>query len=123
MKNELENRICPYSGEEFRPKRRNQIYAKPEYRIAHNNEKGKAKREKTSLVNKALSKNREILERILESKTTATVHKEFLRGAGFSFRVFTHLVQDKDSKATFYGVYGHAFKKIDNEHYKIIRNG
>ena len=118
----LDKRICPFSGEEFIPKRRNQIYAKSGYRIAHNNEVGRAKREKTSKLNKILFKNAEILKGILKGANTKKVHREFLRGAGFSFDGFTGLVEDKASNTIFYGVYGFGFKKIDNEYFKIIKN-
>ena len=117
----LDKKKCPFSGEEFVPKRRNQVYAKPEYRIAHNNEKGRIKREKTSKLNKILFNNAQILERLLDGIRSRTVHSERLIGMGFSFKAFTHLHSDKVSEKTFYAVYGFALRKIDSDNFKIIR--
>ena len=123
MISKKEIKICPYSGEEFTPKRNNQIYARSEYRIAHNNDKNNAKRMLMAPVNKSLSKNREILESILGSENENEVHTQFLRGKGFDFGVFTGFYNNPNYDNLSYEIYQFHFVKINNEYYKIYRNG
>lgn len=83
-------RTCPHSGEEFYPKRHNQRFAHPSYRIAfHNNMNNEIRRARYFVDNK-LHKNYSILLEIMKEKEQESFHKEFLIGKGFSFDVKTH---------------------------------
>ena len=85
-----EKRVCPYSSEEFVPKRHNQRFAYPSYRIAfHNNANNEIRRARAFVDNK-LHKNYSILLELLNGKQEGKFHKEFLNGKGYSFNVLTH---------------------------------
>ncbi len=123
MKTNIPKRICPYSGIEFTPKRSNQVFANKECRIAFNNRKHNEKRKRLAFINKPLLKNYDILSQILGSQSEKVFHKEYLRGTGFSFSVFTNLHKDQNSNSYYYSVYNFYYYKIDNEHYKIVNYG
>lgn len=122
MKTDIEKRTCPYSGEEFIPKRPNQVFVNSKNRIAYHNERHNAIRRELSKLNKPLKKSYEVLAKLLEGKEVVIVHKERLRGLGFSFSVFTHLHQNKSSKEPCNALYCFHYYKVDDNHYKILRN-
>jgi hypothetical protein len=122
MKTDIEKRICPYSGVEFVPKRTNQVFSNDKYRIAHNNQKSNSKRKRLSAINKPLLKNYDILNLIIGHEQEKVVHKEYLRGAGFSFSVFTHLHKDENMDKLYYALYNFYYVKVDDNFYKIIKN-
>ncbi|MFD2917257.1 hypothetical protein [Psychroserpens luteus] len=123
MKTDIEKRICPYSGVEFIPNRTNQVFANDKYRIAHNNQKSNSKRKRLSAINKPLLKNYDILNLIIGDEQEKVAHKEYLRGAGFSFSVFTHLHKDLHKDKYYYAIYDFYYIKLDDNYYKIIKNG
>ena len=118
-----EKRICPYSGEEFVPKRSNQVFANDKYRIAHNNKKNNDKRKLLASINKPLLKNFDVCNWIVGDEPFKIVHKEFLRGAGFNFSVFTHIFKDEKTNKLCYSVYHFYYFKVDGNYYKIVKNG
>lgn len=118
----IEKRICPYSSIEFIPKRTNQIFANNKYRIAYNNKKNNDKRKLLAEFNNPMKKCFEILLEILKGQNEKIVHKEFLRGAGFNFAVFTHFYMNKETKKACYALYHVHYYKMDDNHYKIIKN-
>ncbi|MCK8480951.1 hypothetical protein [Psychroserpens algicola] len=123
MKTDIEKRICPYSGVEFAPKRTNQVFANDRYRIAYHNQKNNSKRKRLASINKPLLKNYDILNQILGDEQEKIVHKEYLRGAGFSFSVFTHLHNDPNKDKYYYAIYDFYYINLDENYYKIIKNG
>ncbi len=124
MKKELKKQVCPYSGEEFIPKRTNQIYLKPEYRVAFNNQKNNDKRKLLAPKNKLLMKAREVLKSTLGNRMDIIVHEQYLRGAGLSFSVFTDFDEDKISNRRAYSVYEFSYIEMTDKpnHIKIFRN-
>jgi len=85
-----EKRTCPYSGEEFYPKRHNQRFACAKYRVAfHNDANNKIRRGRAFIDNK-LHKNYQILLELMDDKERGVFHKQFLLGSGYSFNVMTH---------------------------------
>jgi len=85
-----EIRICPFSNEEFYPRRHNQRFAQPSYRIKfHNNTNNEIRRARAFVDNK-LHKNYLILLELMDGKQEGKFHKEFLNGKGYSFNVLTH---------------------------------
>lgn len=122
MTKSLPNRTCPYSGIEFTPRRRNQIYANAQYRIAHNNEKSRIKRNSTSKIDKLIRNNYKILLELMGSDKVKIVHSQYLRGAGFSFKVFTHFADSKSKDYQCYGIYNFSYCKYDNNNYKIEKD-
>jgi len=119
----IKKRICPYSGVEFVPKRTNQVFANGKYRIAYNNQKNNSKRKHLASINKPLLKNYDILNQILVNEQEKIVHKEYLRGIGFSFSVFTHFHKDEKSPKYYYSIYDFHYYKIYDFYYKIVKHG
>lgn len=119
MLKEPELRLCPYSNTVFKAKRQNQVFASAEDRIAHHNEQNNILRKKLSLINKQLLKNFKIADALLGDNIDVVVHKHFMRGRGFSFLLFTHVVNQNDEIV--YGLYDITFKKINEEEYLIKR--
>lgn len=116
----------PYTGESFQAKRRNQVFATAQNRIDFHNEKAAQVRTEKEPINNALHKNRQILQSLLQDKEVAIYHRQFLLGAGFSFRQCTHFDKYEDRKA--YGVFEYLWiREMDEqgqltENVKIIRN-
>lgn len=72
-------------------------------------------------INKALLKNRKILESILkEEEEKVTVNKDKLLRLGFQFKYQTHLYTTKAGK-TYYYCYDHGYLPLDNDWFLIVR--
>lgn len=112
-------KLCPYSMEEFEAKRQNQIYATAECRIAHHNEKNNNLRKQLSYINKQLLLNYKIASEIIGMNPSTLVHSQFLRGKGFSFKMFTHFQETAEGYTI--GLYDLCLEKIDENNYKIQR--
>ena len=82
---------CPYSGELFVPKRRNQRFANSKNRQNYHNEIAKKHRDMKSEIDKALFKNFLILTNEIKEGETKTIEKEILLRKGFNPNIFTHL--------------------------------
>ena len=81
MNKNVEIRKCLFSGEEFIPRRNNQL------------------RNELKLTNNQLIFNYKICKELLNKNKSATVHREFLKGKGFDFRFFTNLTENKARQA------------------------
>ena len=120
---ETKERIDPFSGEKFIPKRANQFFATRQNQTKFNNQKAAAKRKAKSKTDQVLNKNREILEGLLESKNQITVDIKELTKRGFDFDYSTH----KDSYPDNIGVlecnciYEFGISEIDNHTFVLIR--
>ena len=123
MKDSLLKRICPYSEVEFIPNRRNQIYADAICRIAHNNEKSRNKRLSKYPINKLVNKNHDILLEIMGDKNVEIFHREYLKGKGFSFQVFTHLISSKADNKNHFAIYNFSYSLYNDTHYQIKKHG
>jgi hypothetical protein len=118
MLKEPELRLCPYSNTVFKAKRQNQVFASAEDRIAHHNEQNNILRKKLSFINKQLLKNYKIADALLGDFTDVSIHKQFLRGKGFSFQLFTHVSQKEEDIV--FGLYDIAFMKLTDEDYYYL---
>lgn len=118
LNNSTKSRLCPYSNRVFEAKRNNQVFATARDRIAYHNEQNNFLRNKLSYINKQLLKNYKIADALLGDFTDVSVHKQFLRGKGFSFQMFTHVSQ-KDDDIVF-GLYDIAFMKLPDEDYYYL---
>lgn len=123
MNNETEKRICPYCTLEFVPKRSNQIFHNSDCRTAHHNKRNNAKRKELAKFFKPIEKQYFALLGLLNGEKEITVHKEYLRGAGFNFSLFTHIHFNKTIQKSCYALHTVHFYKIDDNHYKIVNNG
>lgn len=88
----------PYTGESFRPSRRNQIFAKAVNRINYYNEKAAALRDVKSPVDKQLTLNFLILTELVKLGEKKMFHKEQLIKKGYDKYYFTHLDEYEGKK-------------------------
>ncbi|GGE44414.1 hypothetical protein [Psychroflexus planctonicus] len=109
----------PFTNEEFEPKRKNQRFANSKNRIDYHNMKAnKLRREKAS-VDKPLNTNFKILNDIMKGKKKAEFHKEFLRGKGYDFKIYTGLCEVETNRG--YCIYNFILTYTES-YVKIIRN-
>ncbi len=118
MQKEGELRLCPYSNTFFQASRQNQVYRSKFDRVSFHNEQNNILRKKLSLINKQLLKNYKIADALLGDFNDVSVHKQFLRGKGFSFQMFTHVSQKEDEIV--YGLYDISFMKLTDEDYYYL---
>ncbi len=114
-----QKRVCKYSKTDFIPKRNNQVFANKQCRIAYHNDLSNAFRNKLSKINRELLTDYKVVDSILGDYGEITVNKHFLRGAGFSSRKFTHVINIGDE--TVFCLYDISFQKLNNEDYYIKR--
>ena len=105
--------------EEFIKSRSNQKFSSPENRIRYNNLKARHKRAAKNPVDRLLDMNRTILKRILGDNNEIVVSRDFLLGAGFSFKYFSYQIEVDG--VTFAGIYEYRVAHIGNDQYKIIQ--
>jgi len=84
-------KTCPYSGKQFIPKRRDQVYASPLERMRYHNEVAAELRRVKAPIDKALEKNFLILSELLQEGDTKTFEKDNLKKKGYMLSYFTHL--------------------------------
>ena len=94
----METKIDPHTGEEFIPKRRNQIFANTTNKTAFNNHKAAKIREERALQTKDLNRNYEILKLILNDRNEKLVRHTTLNDLGFKYNCY------------------HKYNKIDKQH-------
>jgi hypothetical protein len=116
-----EIRICQFSGESFIPKRQNQIFATKENRVLFHNQINNQLRKRLSKINKQLLLNLRILLEVLDDESERVIHKQYLLGKGFSFKVFTHFTLSKLSNNYCYCIYEATYERIDDDNYKITK--
>ena len=121
MAKNIELRTCPLSKEEFLPTRNNQVFSSKENRIIFHNQQNNKLRKRLSHINKQLLLNFRILIDVLDCETEMIIHKEYLKGKGFSFSVFTHFTISKSSNNYCYSIYEVAYERIDDDYYKITK--
>jgi hypothetical protein len=119
MLKEPEFRLCPYSYTLFIAKRQNQVFASAEDRIAFHNDQNNFLRKKLSSINKQLLKSYKVADALLVDNKEVIVHRQFLRGKGFSFQMLTHVEKQEDDIV--YGLYDITFKKLNDDEYLIKR--
>lgn len=86
-------KICPYSGEKFQPKRRNQVFASSKNRRDYHNERAAELRHIKAPVNKHLDKNLMILNQLVPKGESRALKMTELVSMGFNPNVFTHVEQ------------------------------
>lgn len=106
MKNE-NLRKCPFTKEEFLPKRNNQIYKDRPSQIKHNNLVSREMRSKFTPYFNLITKNYFILEEIFLTKN-GEASIDFLEGRGFDGRYIMYLNQNSN-RITTYGILDYEF--------------
>ncbi len=121
MTKHIEKRICPYSGEEFIPRRNNQVFASKNNRINYHNNKNNILRNELNPTKKQLLLNHKICINLLEGKESITIHREFLKGKGFNFSYFTNITKSKIKNDFAYQIFDISFEKNDENNYLIAK--
>jgi len=118
LNNPIKTRLCPFTQTLFDARRNNQKFSTPEARKSYHNLINNSLRKKLSFINKQLLKNYKIADEILGDFTDVSVHREYLKGKGFSFTVFTNLTQINDELV--FGLFDIAFMKLPDEDYYYL---
>ena len=105
--------------EEFVPSRITQKFAKPENRIKYYNNKANEYRHSVAYINKPLQSNIRLLIELMNDKTEAVFHKEFMLGKGYDFNFHTH-VEKYDNKKQF-AVHNYLIWNIEDNQVKIVK--
>ena len=84
------NRICPYTGEAFTPKRKNQIFSSAKARRDYHNDNASSIRHIKAPIDRALEKNYQILSSRLEKGDSVSLLKNELLISGYNPSYFTH---------------------------------
>ena len=121
MNKNIEIRKCLHSGQEFYPKRNNQIFASKKNRINYHNCLNNKLRHELKSTNNQLLFNFKICKNLLYKNKSVTVHREFLKGKGFDFKFFTNLTENKAKTGYTYALYDTSFEKIDENNYLISK--
>lgn len=107
------------TGEKFKALRINQKFANPQNRIDYHNKKANHLRQSLAYINKPLLVNIRILNELMEGKTEAVLHKQFLLGKGFCMAVHTHYEKNQDKFHC--AIYQYIIITLENEQIKIIK--
>lgn len=121
MDRSIEVRKCLYSGEEFIPKRNNQIFASRKNRNNYHNKINNQLRNELKSVNNQLTLNYKICSNLLGKNKSITIHREFLKGKGFDFTYFIGFSVNKANNGYTYALYDTSFERIDENHYLITK--
>jgi hypothetical protein len=113
-------RIDPLSKAKFRPNRANQKFANRTNQIRYNNLKALRKRRAKSKFDKALDRNRTIMEKLLNGKDTIVKSRDWLEALDFSFDTYTHVGKYKEQTIAY--CYEFGIRKLDKNSYEIIRH-
>lgn len=116
MKNE-NLRKCPFTNEEFLPKRNNQIYKDRDSQIKHNNLVSREIRSKFTPYFNFIMKNYFILEEIFLTKN-GKASIDFLEGKGFDGRYIMYLNINNNGFST-YGILDYEFYVTKENFIKI----
>jgi hypothetical protein len=111
-------KICPYSGEIFTPKRRNQVFASAKNRRAYHNENASALRRIQSPINRSLEKNLLLITSLVKKGETKIFNREELLLKGYNTNFFTHIINYKGSNCRC--LYHFVFPKTENVNYITI---
>lgn len=84
-------KTCLYTGEQFVPTRKNQIFATAKHRRDFHNEIAAELRRIKAPIDKALEKNFLILTELVQEGEAKTFEKEHLNKKGYNTSFFTHL--------------------------------
>ena len=121
MNKDVHIRKCLFSGEEFYPKRNNQVFASKKNRINYHNSINNKLRNELKSTNNQLILNYKICKELLNKNRSTTVHREFLKGKGFDFKFFTSLTENKANNGYTYALYDTSFERIDENNYLITK--
>jgi hypothetical protein len=106
------------TGEEFYG-RINQNFKSANNRVKYYNEKANKIRHSKRDYDHKLHRNYLITNEILGKNKSATFHREYLLGKGYSFGIFTHLMSYENQNR--YAIYNHLIIPEGESKYKIVK--
>ncbi len=109
----------PLTGKPFTKSKQTQRFASRENQIRFNNSKATEQRRTLSPYLKVLFRNRKILQGVLVDKPERLVTKDFLQGAGYSFRFQTHTLDQNHQQV--FGVFDYGLIRLKSGQFKVIR--
>jgi len=121
MKKKSENNskiICPASGEEFIPKRENQIYKNMAVQIKHNNDRAKLKRSQLKKFNDNINGNEKKLMRLHNYMLQCnwnSIPIEYFDYEGINFETFTSSVVNNKTNKTVFWCLSYGFEPVDEK--------
>lgn len=105
-------KICPYSGEAFKPTRRNSVFATSQNRMAFHNENAAALRLIKAPINKILDKNFLILSELIFEGETKVFPKDEILIKGFNPNYFTHFIEGENFRCIYHFVFSISVNSI-----------
>lgn len=108
------------TGESFTKTRVNQKFSTPKNRIKYYNKKANDLRNYLNYINKPLFQNFKVLTTLMENKTEAEFHKQFLIGKGIDFKIITHYSMYNNLKLP--AIYNFKIQSLENDRIKIIKD-
>lgn len=108
-----------FTNEEFIPKRINQKFANSENRIKFYNNKANEIRHSLSYIDKPLHQNFKIITQLMQNKSEAIFHKEFLKGCGITFNVYTAYKMHEEKPRP--AIYNFLIVPMEDDKIKIIK--
>ena len=81
------------TNEPFEPTRSTMNFINSSNRIKYYNRKAKQEREAIAHIQKPLIRNKRILDSLMKDKKEIMVHKEYLKGCQFDFKVLSSLAK------------------------------
>lgn len=115
----MEKRHCRECNEEMMG-RIDKQFCSDQCRSLHNNKLNSSHLKLVGSINRILSKNRRIMERLNPSGKTK-IHKKKLADKGFNFSYFTSTYKTKKG-STYYYNYDHGYLEIDNDYYILVKD-
>lgn len=109
----MNKKIDPYTGEEFTPKRNNQIFATIENKIAFNNQKASKIRAQRAPINNIIKRNYEILSLLLDQKNEKMVHLSTLND--LSFKANHYLKHEIINQEHIFSIFDISFQNIKKD--------
>lgn len=119
-------RICPYTGQQFKPTSQRQIFIDEDARIKFNNEKrSKTEKKKNAILNK-INKNEQILKEGYNSISNLgikSISKEAFQFSGYDFNACTSVTTNQVTGMQIYWAinYGIEESKTEKGAYVIIK--
>lgn len=119
----MKSKIDPYTGEEFVPRRKNQIFANSSNKTAFNNEKAsKIRKERAPFIND-INRNYDILNLILDNNHEKTVNINTLNDLNFKFDCYLRfLISEGKTAFIIYDIEFTNIKKENTTYTKIYKS-
>lgn len=118
MKNEQFYKKCPFNGERFIPKRRNQVYASAKNRRAFHNQRYRNMRKPLANINYLLYRNHSIIDELIGNRKKIVLNNAYIKGKGFYFKYFTHITIINNQE--YFGLYNFIYIRINESETKFI---